>query len=114
MTGGYGHYNICVFHDAHYTPENAKLYLEAWDHGSLRDLKEKMDANDEELRRIHVLNCIVQLTSALFYLHFWFQVILYKEWISWRAEFRDGNNRAYGYPTRPEFSQHTDATINSY
>lgn len=52
MTGGYGHYNICVFHDAHCTPENAKLYLEAWDHGALRDLKEKIGANDEELRRM--------------------------------------------------------------
>jgi hypothetical protein len=69
VTRGCVHHNICSFLDAYCTRENAMLYLEACDLGNLKELKENMDANKEELGEIHTLSLLVQLTAALCYLH---------------------------------------------
>jgi hypothetical protein len=66
---------MCAFHDAYYTPENAVIYFAAFDLGTLRDLKEKMDANDEELSGIHVLGLHRAVHASSVLSAFWLQVI---------------------------------------
>jgi hypothetical protein len=46
--------NICAFIDAYSARDNAILYLEAYDLGGLRDVKENGDATNQELSEINV------------------------------------------------------------